>query len=183
MSRLLQSNLILFGLGRGKNLPLIEIPLFVSPLLTLVYHLGRSNPVNNGSAVLPASKTPILDATAFCAELKIGAERDADPESIRITDFNTFISQLKVYCPKQHQTQNDEARIKALRRWFDGIPNKKKRKESFVIKMKAEKKNKILVCFKKIQKFVREQGTSPRGESNVPATQMHFAQQALVSYS
>jgi hypothetical protein len=144
---------------------------------------SRSNPVNSGSAVLPASKTPILDATAFCAELKIGAERDADPESIRITDFNTFISQLKIYCPKQHQTQNDEARIKALRRWFDGIPNKKKRKESFVIKMKPEKKNKILVCFKKIQKFVREQGNSPRVESNVPAAQMHFTQQALVSFS
>lgn len=144
--------------------------------------VGRSSNTVNNSAVLPASKTPILDATAFCAELKIGAERDADPESIRITDFNTFISQLKVYCPKQHQTQNDEARIKALRRWFDGIPNKKKRKESFVITMKPEKKNKILVCFKKIQKFVREQGASPR-ESNVPTNQMQFAQQALVSFS
>ena len=162
---------IFFWFGKlWKKKKKSPLSLKFNPLLLL----GRSNPAANGSAVLPASKTPILDATAFCAELKIGAERDVDPESIRITDFNTFISQLKVYCPKQHQTQNDEARIKALRRWFDGIPNKKKRKESFVIKMKPEKKNKIIVCFKKIQKFVREQA-SPR-ESSVHVNQMQFAQ-------
>jgi len=86
---------------------------------------GQSNNNNNNNMImmgnLPASKTPCLDATAYCAELNLGAERvdPFNPDIIKITNFNIFIENLKKICPKQNQTQNDEARIKALRRWFD----------------------------------------------------------------
>lgn len=105
--------------------------------------------------VLPASKTPCLDATAYCAELRLGAERDPrQPDTIIITDFNAFMRHMKTFCPKSHPTHNEEARIKALRRWFEGIPNKKRRQQQFAMKMKPEKKPKILSCFKKVQKFI-----------------------------
>jgi len=119
-------------------------------------YYNNNNNNNNNMGNLPASKTPCLDATAYCAELNLGAERDPfSSDIIKITNFNIFIENLKKICPKQNQTQNDEARIKALRRWFDGIPNKKKRRESFSIKMKGDKKNKILNCFRRVQRFFK----------------------------
>jgi hypothetical protein len=67
---------------------------------------------------------------------------------------------MKTFCPKNHPTQNEEARIKALRRWFEGIPNKKNRQSRFVMKMKPEKKHKILSCFKKVRKYITQTYTS-----------------------
>jgi hypothetical protein len=89
---------------------------------------------------LPPSKTPCLDALAFCVVMKLGAdmtEEDKEHHTITIFDCDLLLGYIKHFCPKQNQTSNNEARIKALKRWFNNIPAKKRRSEVFKIEMKV----------------------------------------------
>jgi len=118
---------------------------------------GQS-PIN---VVLPPSKTPCLDALAFCLIMKLGAditEEDKEKHTITIYDCFRLLSYIKHFCPKQNQTSNNEARVKALKRWFNGIPAKKRRTEVFKIEMKPDKRQAIKRIIKKLEQFAQKEG-------------------------
>lgn len=110
---------------------------------------------------LNASKTPCLDALAFCVVMRLGAYQTPQNEedcSITITNFQKFLGGIHQFCPKKSQTDNEEARIKALKRWFDGIPTKRKRDSVFVMTIKDPKNPIVYQIIKKIQKFCISHG-------------------------
>jgi hypothetical protein len=91
---------------------------------------------------LPPSKTPCLDALGYCVKLRLGAEQSAEDlveGRVSIFDCEQLLQYIKHFCPKASQTSNDEYRVKALKRWFTGIPTKKARLSgnSFEIQMKV----------------------------------------------
>lgn len=109
--------------------------------------------------VLPPSKTPCLDALAFCVVNRLGAEQteeDKEANTISIYDCDKLLAYIKHFCPKQNQTNNSEARIKALKRWFSNIPAKKKRSERFQMEMKPDKKVAIRRIIRKMEQFVHK---------------------------
>jgi hypothetical protein len=74
--------------------------------------------------------------------MRLGAEQtdeDLRNHTISIFDCSRLLGYVKFFCPKATQTNNDEYRIKALKRWFNDIPTKKMRLSgnTFVIKMKV----------------------------------------------
>jgi hypothetical protein len=91
---------------------------------------------------LPPSKNPCLDALGYCVKLRLGAEQSAEDlveGRVSIFDCEQLLQYIKHFCPKASQTSNDEYRVKALKRWFTGIPTKKARLSgnSFEIQMKV----------------------------------------------
>lgn len=113
------------------------------------------------NVVLNVSKTPILDALAFCVAMRLGAyQTNENKQRGEIVVFNAskFLNGIHYFCPKKAQTQNDEARIKALKRWFDGIPAKKKRNQPFVMKIKPNKVRDVEKIMHKMKKFIVENG-------------------------
>lgn len=121
---------------------------------------------------LNTSKTPCLDALAFCVVMRLGAYQTPQNEetgSIIVSNCEKFLGGIHLFCPKKSQTQNDEARIKALKRWFDGIPAKRKRDSLFVMKAKERKIDDVKLIMKKIQSFCISQGLLPAKD---PATQL-----------
>lgn len=91
---------------------------------------------------LPPSKNPCLDALGYCVKLRLGAEQtpeDVTNGTVSIFDCEKLLLYIKYFCPKASQTNNDEYRVKALKRWFTGIPNKRARLtgNTFVIEMKV----------------------------------------------
>jgi hypothetical protein len=72
--------------------------------------------------------------------MKLGADMtddDKEHHTITIFDCDLLLGYIKHFCPKQNQTSNNEARIKALKRWFNNIPAKKRRSDVFKIEMKV----------------------------------------------
>lgn len=93
--------------------------------------------------------------------MRLGAYQTPENEedcSITITNFQKFLSGIHQFCPKKSQTDNEEARIKALKRWFDGIPTKRKRDSIFVMTIKDPKNPIVYQIIKKIQKFCISHG-------------------------
>jgi hypothetical protein len=115
-------------------------------------------PIN---VTLPPSKTPCLDALAFCVVMKLGADmtdEDKEHHTITIFDCDLLLGYIKHFCPKQNQTSNNEARIKALKRWFNNIPAKKRRSDVFKIEMKPDKRQAIRRIIKKLEQFAQKEG-------------------------
>lgn len=111
------------------------------------------------NVILNVSKTPCLDALAFCVTMRLGAyQTDINRQNgeIVVTNANKFLNGIHLFCPKKSQTQNDEARIKAIKRWFDGIPAKKKRSLPFVMRAKPNKTRDVDKIVHKMKKFVAE---------------------------
>jgi len=109
---------------------------------------------------LPPSKNPCLDALAFCVVMGYGAEQteeDMRQSTISIYDCQKLLSYIKMFCPKQTQTNNDEYRVKALKRWFCDMPTKKMRTtgNSFVIRMKADRRRIIQRVIRRMQAYVK----------------------------
>jgi hypothetical protein len=70
-------------------------------------------------------------------------------------------------CPKANQTNNSEARIKALKRWFNNIPAKKRRLEQFNIDMKSDKKQAIRKILRKMELFCQNENLIPTSTSSM----------------
>jgi len=124
------------------------------------------------NVTLNVSKTPCLDALIFCLTMRLGAHQTRENKmrgEIVVTDALKFLNGIHYFCPKKSQTQNDEARIKALKRWFDGIPAKRKRNQPFIMRIKPNKFNDVKKIMKKMTKFVVAKGLLPvkSGQSNV----------------
>lgn len=115
------------------------------------------NKLTSQPVTLQVSKTPCLDALAFCVALRLGAHQTQDMKQrgeIMVTNATKFLDGIHHFCPKKSQTQNDEARIKALKRWFDGIPAKRKRNQPFIMKIKESKIRDVRRIIRKMTKFV-----------------------------
>lgn len=113
---------------------------------------------------LQVSKTPCLDALVFCLALRLGAYQSKENKlkgEIVVTNATKFLDGIHHFCPKKSQTQNDEARIKALKRWFDGIPAKRKRNQPFVMRIKPNKMNDVRRIIRKMTKFIAKTGFLP----------------------
>lgn len=111
--------------------------------------------------ILNVSKTPILDALAFCVAMRLGAYQTNENKQrgeIVVTNATKFLNGIHLFCPKKSQTQNDEARIKALKRWFDGIPAKRKRNQPFIMRTKPNKMRDVEKIMHKMKKFIVENG-------------------------
>lgn len=120
-------------------------------------HLTHNILLTLRTVTLQVSKTPCLDALAFCVALRLGAHQTPEGKQrgeIVVTNANKFLNGIHLFCPKKSQTQNDEARIKALKRWFDGIPAKRKRNQPFVMRIKENKTRDVRKIIRKMTKFV-----------------------------
>lgn len=95
---------------------------------------------------LSLSKSPVLEAVIYCALNKWGIEMlPFGPDkklSFKVTDFDKFSVYSAKINSKGKPTTDVSSRVKALRRWFDGIPKVKDRKIAFVMSVKgSEDKN------------------------------------------
>jgi len=97
---------------------------------------------------LPASKSPIMEAMAYCAIMKWGIEilqcQDQTDEStakviFRVLDFDLYYKYSCLICSKQNPTEDIGSRVKSLRRWFVNFPKKKgqKRKPTILFRGKT----------------------------------------------
>jgi len=86
---------------------------------------------------LPASKSPIMEAMAFCAIQRWGIEIsqcqdqiDGSPAKVvfRVLDFEKYYKYSCAICSKQNPTEDLGSRVKSLRRWFVNFPKKKRQK-------------------------------------------------------
>jgi len=91
------------------------------------------NEVPNGFK-LPASKSPIMEAMAYCAIKRWGIEiiqySDSTEEGsakvvFRVLDFEQYYKYSCQICSKQNPTEDIGSRVKSLRRWFVNFPKKK----------------------------------------------------------
>lgn len=72
---------------------------------------------------------------------------------IRMTNFPKALAAIQKYCPKKSQTKDEHSRIKALKRWFDGIPYKRKRSDGFTMRTKPNRIPEVMQTVKKMQEF------------------------------
>jgi len=90
---------------------------------------------------LSLSKSPVLEAVIYCALNKWGIEMlPFGPDKklcFRVTDFDKFSVYSAKINSKGKPTTDVSSRVKALRRWFDGIPKVKDRKIAFVMSVKG----------------------------------------------
>lgn len=80
-----------------------------------------------GDFRLDTSKSPILDALIYCALKGWGmrlTKNEGDDIRITVDDFQQYYRCSAVICSKEHPTEDQAARIKALRRWFPDFPAK-----------------------------------------------------------
>lgn len=105
-----------------------------------------------------------MDALAFCVAMRLGAYQTNENKQkgeIVVINATKFLNGIHYFCPKKAQTQNDEARIKALKRWFDGIPAKRKRNQPFIMRTKPNKIRDVEKIMHKMKKFIVENGLLP----------------------
>jgi len=90
---------------------------------------------------LSLSKSPVLEAVIYCALNKWGIEMlPFGPDkklSFKVTDFDKFSVYSAKINSKGKPTTDVSSRVKALRRWFDGIPKVKDRKITFIMSVKG----------------------------------------------
>jgi len=107
---------------------------------------------------LPVTKTPVIDAVALVFRLKVGCHESENPLAIAVTDHLKFLDNMREFCPKQRQTTSDDARIKALTRWFEGIPTKRERrhKQTYIMTIKKHQESKWRSALYRISKIVKQ---------------------------
>jgi len=109
---------------------------------------------------LPASKSPIMEAMAYCAIKKWGIEivqfSDSTEESpakvfFRVIDFEQYYKYSCLICSKQNPTEDIGSRVKSLRRWFVNFPKKRDRRENpqFTLEVKPEVSKKVYEMIEK----------------------------------
>jgi len=110
---------------------------------------------------LPASKSPIMEAMAFCGIKKWGIEiiqcqdqTDDAPAKVvfRVLDFELYYKYSCSICSKQNPTEDLGSRVKSLRRWFVNFPKKRDRRENpqFSLEVKPDVAKKV---YEMIEKF------------------------------
>jgi len=80
-----------------------------------------------GDTRLETSKSPILDALVYCALKGWGVritKNEGDDIRITVDDFQKYYACSAAICSKEHPTEDQSSRIKALRRWFPDFPAK-----------------------------------------------------------
>jgi len=110
---------------------------------------------------LPASKSPIMEAMAYCAIKNWGIEIVQCSDStedfpakvvFRVLDFEQYYKYSCLICSKQNPTEDIGSRVKSLRRWFVNFPKKRDRRENpqFSLEVKPEVSKKV---FEMIEKY------------------------------
>jgi len=105
---------------------------------------------------LSLSKSPVLEAVIYCALNKWGIEMlPFGPDKklcFKVTDFDKFSVYSAKINSKGKPTTDVSSRVKALRRWFDGIPKVKDRKIAFVMSVKGseDKHSKVVQLVDKV---------------------------------
>lgn len=115
---------------------------------------------------LPQSKSPIMEATTYCAVNNWGIEifknqkatPNGDPAEVifRVTDFQRYSRLSRLICSKQNPTEDGGARVKTLRRWFCSFPKKKERnlkKPFFLVVKPGSKTEKVSTMIEKTSKL------------------------------
>jgi len=113
-----------------------------------------------GGWKLPASKSPIMEAMAFCAIKRWGIEiiqcqdqTDESPAKVvfRVLDFELYYKYSCAICSKQNPTEDLGSRVKSLRRWFVNFPKKRDRRENpqFSLEVKADVAKKVYEMIEK----------------------------------
>jgi len=109
---------------------------------------------------LPASKSPIMEAMAFCAIQKWGIEisdsKDQTNDSpakvvFKVIDFEKYYKYSCAICSKQNPTEDLGSRVKSLRRWFVNFPKKRDRRENpqFTLEVKPDVAKKVYEMIEK----------------------------------
>jgi len=109
---------------------------------------------------LPASKSPIMEAMAFCAIKRWGIEviqcqdqTDENPARVifKVIDFELYYKYSCSICSKQNPTEDLGSRVKSLRRWFVNFPKKRDRRENpqFSLEVKPEVAKKVYEMIEK----------------------------------
>jgi len=109
---------------------------------------------------LPASKSPIMEAMAFCAIQKWGIEisicqdqTDDSPAKVifKVLDFEKYYKYSCAICSKQNPTEDLGSRVKSLRRWFVNFPKKRDRRETpqFTLEVKPDVAKKVYEMIEK----------------------------------
>eukprot|EP01128_Nolandella_sp_AFSM9_P011864 TRINITY_DN876_c0_g5_i1.p1 TRINITY_DN876_c0_g5~~TRINITY_DN876_c0_g5_i1.p1 ORF type:complete len:434 (-),score=70.25 TRINITY_DN876_c0_g5_i1:31-1332(-) len=134
---------------------------------------------------LGLSKSPVLEALIYCALNQWGIKfeyRDkgnADDISFRVLDIDFFLEQVAVINSKNRPTNDLGARVKSLRRWFDGIPKVKNQRSEFVMTLKKEraKLDKMTMLVQKVTKIYDERLRLSRQSEQQQQQQQHQQQQ------
>lgn len=124
---------------------------------------GSINPYSevDYDVVLNPSKAPVVEALAFCVVMRIGAYQTPDLErknQLAVTDLNRFLDGIKHFCTKKNPTEKEEARVKALKLWFNSIPKRNVRDKPFIMNIKPTKVTTIQSKIKRMKKFVVDKG-------------------------
>jgi hypothetical protein len=143
------------------------------------YTPGDKVPVEASSAMLrklSASKSPIMEALIYCAFngwgveiVKQGPEGDWVPDlefgltsksgviAFKFSDFDLLSDCLERVNSKNKPTTDPGARIKALKRWFDGIPCVRNRNDQFVATVKrTEQLSKVKDMIRRMLKIYKK---------------------------
>jgi len=133
---------------------------------------------------LSASKSPVMEALIYCAFnqwgveiVKQGATEDEwklDTEhglgtrtgliAFRFFDFDLLSSCLERVNAKHKPTTDPGARIKALKRWFDGIPCVRNRNEQFIATIKkTEQASKVKEMIRRMLRIYKRRLEQMKG--------------------
>jgi len=141
---------------------------------------------------LSASKSPIMEALIYCAFnswgveiVKQNSEGDwvPDPDfglnskngviAFKFSDFDLLSDCLERVNSKNKPTTDPGARIKALKRWFDGIPCVRNRNDQFVATVKrTEQLSKVKEMIRRMLKIYKrrlDQSKAGKGEEDTPS--------------
>jgi len=140
---------------------------------------------------LSASKSPIMEALIYCAFNGWGVEivkqglEDwvPDPEfglnsksgviAFKFSDFDLLSDCLERVNSKNKPTTDPGARIKALKRWFDGIPCVRNRNDQFVATVKrTEQLSKVKDMIRRMLKIYKkrlDQSKAGKGDETEPS--------------
>lgn len=113
------------------------------------------------NVILNPSKSPVVEALAFCVVMRIGAYQTPELEKrnqVAVTDLYLFLDGIKHFCTKKNPTEKEEARVKSLKLWFNSIPKRNVRDRPFIMDIKPKKASAIQSKIKKMKKFVAERG-------------------------
>jgi hypothetical protein len=161
------------------------------------YTSSEKLPVDTSAAMLRklnASKSPIMEALIYCAFnnwgveiVKQGANGEwvADPDfglngksgviAFKFSDFDLLSECLERVNSKNKPTTDPGARIKALKRWFDGIPCVRNRNDQFIATVKkTEQMSKVKDMIRRMLKIywrrLDQVGRTDREDTETPST-------------
>jgi hypothetical protein len=102
--------------------------------------------------------------------MRIGAYEN-NVGDFAVVDFRKLLDGINHFCRKPSQTANEEARIKTIKRWFDGIPRKyrsmaREEHDEFVMRVKVHKHDLFSRIIKKVQAFCIIVGYLPAASIN-----------------